>query len=337
MNVSIPPKIIITSGEPAGIGPDLCIKLSQREINARMLVLGNEELFRQRAKELSLTLDINPVLPLESELENHTPGQLNLFSIPLEKPVVAGSLNKNNASYVIKQLELAIDACVSKKFRAMVTGPVHKGIINQAGMTFTGHTEFLAEKTHTRLPVMMLQTAGLRVALATTHVPLKEVPNKISRELLIDIVTILNQDLEQKYGIENPEILVCGLNPHAGEGGYLGDEELRIIKPAIHVCRDQGINVIGPLSADTIFSSENLESADVFLAMYHDQGLPVIKYKGFGETVNVTLGLPIIRTSVDHGTALNLAGTGKADERSFMEAINVACELQSSNSQSLTS
>ena len=235
-------------------------------------------------------------------------------------------LDKANAGYVIKQLELATQLCMDKQFSAMVTGPVHKEIINEANIPFTGHTEFLAEKTGAKLPVM-LQTPGLRVALATTHLPLKEVSSKITRELLIDIITVLHNDLMIKYAIKEPVIMVCGLNPHAGEGGYLGDEEIKVIGPALQQCRAQGIQVIGPLSADTIFSKENLQKADVFLAMYHDQGLPVIKYKGFGETVNITLGLPIIRTSVDHGTALSLAGLGQADVRSFVCAINAAIDM----------
>ena len=321
------PRIIVTSGEPAGIGPDLCIKLSQHKFNAELLLLCNEDLLLERAKDLSIKIDINPVNSLEGELQAHKPGHLNVLSIPLPRPVKAGMLDKNNASYVMKQLDLAIQGCANSHFNAMVTGPVHKGVINQAGIAFTGHTEYLADKTSAKLPVMMLQTKGLRVALATTHLPLKDVAGRLTVELLVNVVNVLHHDLVQKYGIKQPLILACGLNPHAGEGGYLGDEEIITIEPALEECRSQGINVIGPLSADTIFSKENLSRADVFLAMYHDQGLPVIKYTGFGETVNVTLGLPIIRTSVDHGTALTLAGSGEADERSFVQAINAACDL----------
>ena len=321
------PKLIITSGEPAGIGPDLCLQLSQHEIAAKILVLGNEQLFHERARQLSLSVDFHPVSSIDEQIDSHRPGHLNLLSLPLPQTVEAGVLNPDNAQYVLQQLQTAVEACQSNQYQAMVTGPVHKGVINQAGITFTGHTEFLAQKTASHLPVMMLQTEGLRVALATTHLPLKLVPGALSTELLVKIINILHQGLVNKYGIAKPVIMVCGLNPHAGEGGYLGDEEIHVIEPAINQCRDQGINAIGPLSADTVFSQDNLNKADVFLAMYHDQGLPVIKFKGFGKTVNVTLGLPIIRTSVDHGTALQLAGSGKADEQSFLQAIKVACEL----------
>ena len=324
------PKIIIPSGEPAGIGPDLCIKLSQLNLDARIIVLGNEELFRHRAEQVGIGVKLNSVDSFDREVNPHRLGQLTILNIPLAESVQAGTLNAANAGYVLQQLELAIEGCRSSYFHAMVTGPVHKGVINEAGIHFTGHTEFLAEKTHAHLPVMMLQNPKLRVALATTHLPLKYVPKAINEDLIIDVTTILHQDLKNRYGIKAPVIMVCGLNPHAGEGGYLGDEERKIIEPALEKCSDMGINVIGPLSADTIFSETNLKKADVFLAMYHDQGLPVIKYKGFGNTVNVTLGLPIIRTSVDHGTALELAGTGKADVNSFVQAIKVACELRQS-------
>jgi len=323
-------KIIVTSGEPAGIGPDLCVELSQIELNAKLLVLANLDMLLERAQQLSISIQINQVDRLDADLEKHEPGKLNVFSVPLQHSVQPGKLDSANAPYVLNQLELATQVCIDKYFDAMVTGPVHKGVINQAQIPFTGHTEFLAHKTNAPLPVMMLQTTGLRVALATTHLPLKDVSSKLNKELIIKIISILHHDLIHKYAIKNPVILVCGLNPHAGEGGYLGDEEIKVIKPAIQYCKDQGIQAIGPLSADTVFNAENLQRADVFLAMYHDQGLPVIKYKGFGETVNVTLGLPIIRTSVDHGTALTLAGTGKADVRSFLLAIDVAIQLANS-------
>lgn len=321
------PRIIITSGEPAGIGPDLCIQLSAIDIPAQLLVLGNKDLLAERARALNIDVDIETVDSLESTLNNHSAGKLQVYSIPMATQVTPGKLLKQNAAYVIRQLDLAIEACVSKKFSAMVTGPVHKGILNDAGVVFTGHTEYLAEKTDTALPVMLLQTEGLRVALATTHLPLREVPDRLSTDLLVNIINIIHHDLVNRYGITKPSIIVCGLNPHAGEGGYLGDEEIRIIEPAINQCQKKGIQVTGPLSADTIFSQDNLRHADVFLAMYHDQGLPVIKYRGFGKTVNVTLGLPVIRTSVDHGTALSLAATGKADAGSFIEALKAAIEL----------
>jgi len=238
-------------------------------------------------------------------------------------------LNASNAAYVIRMLDIATHACLSGMAHAVVTAPVHKGVINDAGINFTGHTEYLAQLTNTRLPVMMLATEGLRVALASTHVPLREVANVISRELLHDVISILHAELTTRFGIANPCIFVCGLNPHAGEGGHLGDEELRIIEPVLNELRSQGMHLVGPLSADTIFSPGNLQQADAFLAMYHDQGLPVLKYKGFGKAINITLGLPIIRTSVDHGTALELAGTGKADDSSFLLAIETARQLAS--------
>ena len=323
------PRIVITSGEPAGIGPDLCVKLSQSSIDASIIVLCNKELLMQRANALNVSINITEVTSLEQTVTTHEPGQLNVLSISLSDDVIPGELNQNNAQYVIQQLELATQACLSKAVDAMVTGPVHKGIINQAGLPFTGHTEFLAEQTKSKLPVMVLQTPGLRVALLTTHVPLKDVPARLTPELLNSVLSVLQQDLVSKYGIDKPLILVCGLNPHAGENGYLGTEEITIMEPVIKSCIDKGMRVEGPLSADTIYSKNNLDRADVFLAMYHDQGLPVIKYKGFGETVNVTLGLPIIRTSVDHGTALSLAGTGKADVNSFLHAIQAAIDLAS--------
>lgn len=322
------PKIIITSGEPAGIGPDICLKLSRRTLDGRLLVIGNETLFKERADQLGITVKLNVVDSVDEHIDLHQPGQLNILQLPLPVASQAAILNLDNAIYVLQQLETAIDACRSGQFQAMVTCPVHKGVINQAGISFTGHTEFLAEKTATHLPVMMLQNEELRVALVTTHLPLRDVPKVITRELLVDVVKVLQQDLKKRYAITDPVIMVCGLNPHAGEGGYLGDEELRIIEPALQECRAMGINVVGPLSADTIFSEGNIKTADVFLAMYHDQGLPVIKYRGFGQTVNVTLGLPFIRTSVDHGTALELAGTGSADDNSFFHAIKLACNLK---------
>jgi 4-hydroxythreonine-4-phosphate dehydrogenase len=285
----------------------------------------------ERARQLDISVNINSLQSLNDPLDTHVEGRLNVLSVPLEEHAVAGTLNSKNAEYVIAQLELAIEACTSHSVDAMVTGPVHKGIINEAGIAFTGHTEFLADKTNTSLPVMMLQTEGLRVALATTHLPLKDVASKLTPELLEQVITILHHDLVTKYGVENPRIMICGLNPHAGEGGYLGEEEITVMEPVIKKLQSNGMNLEGPLSADTIFSENNLKRADAFLAMYHDQGLPVIKYKGFGETVNVTLGLPIIRTSVDHGTALSLAGTGIAEVKSFLQAIKAACELSQSH------
>ena len=321
------PRLIITSGEPAGIGPDLCVQLAQQKLNAKLIVLCDPELLKQRAHLLQLPVNVHILDSLECDIPEHKPGTIHVYPVPLSEPVIAGELNANNSAYVVRMLDIATQACLSGIAHAVVTGPVHKGIINDAGVVFTGHTEYLAELTKSPLPVMMLQTEGLRVALATTHVPLRDVANVITRQRLTSVINILHADLVSKFGITNPVIMVCGLNPHAGEGGHLGDEEQHIISPALEELRNQGMNLVGPLSADTIFSPDNLQQADVFLAMYHDQGLPVLKYKGFGQAINITLGLPIIRTSVDHGTALELAGSGKADSRSFLLAIESARQL----------
>lgn len=325
--MSNPPRIIITSGEPAGIGPDLCVLLARQNIAARLVVAADPGLLRARARQLNVTLNIETVNTLNSELPVQQVGSLRVYPLPVAQPVVAGQLDPDNAPYVIRMLDLATQACARQQFDAMVTAPVHKGIINDAGIPFTGHTEYLAKLTHTPLPVMMLQTEGLRVALVTTHVPLRDVASCITAQRLRQTITILRHDLMTKYGIATPLIYVCGLNPHAGEGGHLGSEEQEVIAPVLEQLRAEGFHLAGPLAADTIFSPHNLQQADAFLAMYHDQGLPVLKFKGFGAAINVTLGLPIIRTSVDHGTALTLAGTGKADSGSFLLAIESARQL----------
>jgi len=320
-------RIVITSGEPSGIGPDICIKLSKHKISARLAVLCDVDMLLQRARQLEFQLELNILESLSDEVPYHQPGSLSIYPVAASAKVISGQLNAANASYVTNMLDLAIQACLSGDSIAMVTAPVHKGIINDAGIEFTGHTEYLATKTGAALPVMMLETEGLRVALVTTHLPLRDVTRSITAERLTDTIVILHHDLMSKYKIENPNIYVCGINPHAGEGGHLGDEEQNIIEPVLQKLRNRGMKLIGPMAADTIFTPQNLQKADAFLAMYHDQGLPVLKYKGFGKAINITLGLPIVRTSVDHGTALSLAGTGKADEHSLILAIESALRL----------
>ena len=306
-------KIAITSGEPAGIGPDLCALLANESFGADVVALGDRDLIAARAK--SIGIDVSA---------------LRIEHIPLVAPVTAGTLNAANSRYVLALLDRAIAGCQSGEFAAMVTAPVHKGIINDAhipGRDFTGHTEYLAEKTGAPNVVMMLVGGGLRVALATTHLALRAVPAAITRDSLLRTLRILHADLIAKFGIANPRILVAGLNPHAGEHGYLGSEEIDVIAPVIAQLQQEGMALEGPLPADTLFTPRHLKGADAVLAMYHDQGLSVLKYASFGEGVNITLGLPIIRTSVDHGTALDLAGTGKIETGSMKAAINLAIEL----------
>ncbi|VAW50027.1 4-hydroxythreonine-4-phosphate dehydrogenase [hydrothermal vent metagenome] len=324
-NLPITQRFVITSGEPAGIGPDLVLQLAQNDWPMELVVLADKTLLIQRAKELGLTLSFKAYhanLPPEPSQKN----QITLLDIPTEVPVQTGVLNPKNACYVIKLLKTAIHGCLSGEFSAMITGPVHKGVINESGLPFTGHTELLAEESHTKQVVMMLATPGLRVALVTTHLPLMEVPKAITKKLLTDVLNITHHALTQQFGIQNPRILVAGLNPHAGEDGHMGREEIDVISPVLASLKSQ-MNLSGPLPADTLFTPNYLKQADAVLAMYHDQGLPVLKHVGFGNAVNITLGLPFVRTSVDHGTALDLAGTGKADDRSFRYAINVALEM----------
>ena len=309
------PTIAITSGEPAGIGPDLSVLLATEKFAANIVVLGDHNLLAARAATLGIDIK-----------------HLRIESIPVAAPVIAGKLNAVNSSYVLKLIDRAIDGCRSGEFAAMVTAPVHKGVINDAkiaGLDFIGHTEYLAEKTGTPRVVMMLVGGGMRVALATTHLQLKAVPAAITRESLATTLKILHTDLINRFGIKQPRILVAGLNPHAGEGGYLGFEEIDVITPVIEQLKSEGMRLVGPLPADTLFTPRNLADADAVLAMYHDQGLPVLKHASFGEGVNVTLGLPIIRTSVDHGTALDLAATGKIESGSMKAAILLAIELAS--------
>lgn len=317
-------RFALTPGEPAGIGPDLCLLLSQHKQPHILIAIASAALLRQRAESLGLTIQIIPVTPTAWPTQPASAQSLYVWDTPLHAPVQAGQLDRRNAAYVLETLIRAGQGCLDGHFAGMITAPVHKGIINEAGIAFSGHTEFLADLTHTELVVMMLATRGLRVALVTTHLPLREVADAITPERLERVIRILHADLVHKFSIPHPRILVCGLNPHAGEGGHLGREELEVIEPCLKQLQTQGINLIGPLPADTLFTPKYLEQADAVLAMYHDQGLPVLKYKGFGAAVNVTLGLPIVRTSVDHGTALDLAGTGKVDIGSLQVALETA-------------
>ncbi|WP_426414703.1 4-hydroxythreonine-4-phosphate dehydrogenase PdxA [Aestuariirhabdus sp. LZHN29] len=327
----MPAPIVITSGEPAGIGPELCVQIAQQPLQAALAVIGDPELLLQRAKQLQLPLKLKLLETTSSDcgaqLPPHQAGTLHVVPTPLAHPARAGQLDKANAAYVLRTLDMAIEGCRDGQFSAMVTAPVHKGIINDAGIPFSGHTEYLAEKTSTPMVVMMLATEGLRVALATTHLPLQEVASQITPARLESVIRILKRDLQHKFGIDQPRILVCGLNPHAGEGGHLGREEIEVIEPLLGKLRAESMQLIGPLPADTLFTPHHLDHADAVLAMYHDQGLPVLKYRGFGQAVNITLGLPIIRTSVDHGTALDLAGSGKADTGSLLTAIRYAQQM----------
>jgi 4-hydroxythreonine-4-phosphate dehydrogenase len=306
------PAIAVSSGEPAGIGPDICLRLAERNWPARLVVLGDRQLLAQRANLLGLDA-----------------GGLEVLHVPLCVPCRSGVLDPANAPYVLRLLDAALSGCVAGDFAAMVTAPVHKGVINDAGIAFTGHTEYLADHTATPRVVMMLAGAGLRVALATTHLALKDVPAAITRSDLETTIRILHADMRSKFGIARPRILVAGLNPHAGEGGHMGREEIEVIAPVLDSLRAEGMDLVGPLPADTLFTRNVLAGSDAQLAMYHDQGLAVLKYAAFDEGINVTLGLPIIRTSVDHGTALDLAGTGKASPTSLFAAVDAAIDMAS--------
>lgn len=320
------PRVAVTSGEPAGIGPDICVLLSQLDIAADVTVIGDSDVLKNRANQLNVTLDIVPY-EITQGTQPHIKNQLKVLHIPTASTVTAGALNPSNSTYVLNTLTCAIDGALSHAFDAIVTAPVHKGVINDAGIAFTGHTEFFAEHTNTPHVVMMLVGSGLRVALATIHLALKDVPAAITQSGLETTIRILHHDLTSKFRLKNPRILVAGLNPHAGEDGYLGREEIEVINPVLNKLRAEGMQLIGALPADTLFAKHHLSQADAVLAMYHDQGLPVLKHASFGEGVNVTLGLPIIRTSVDHGTALDLAGTGQIDIGSMLSAIHLAIEL----------
>ena len=319
-------RIAITPGEPAGIGPDLVIQLAQQVWPVQLVVCASAELLQQRAALLGLPLAIQHYDPNQPATPSPV-GTLCVANHPLQAQVQCGQLNPENGSYVLSTLLTAIHGCMSNEFSAVVTGPVHKGVINDGGVSFSGHTEFFAQHSNTSDVVMMLATQGLRVALLTTHIPLPYVAKAITADRLEKIIRILHHDLKEKFAIGNPRIYVCGLNPHAGEDGHLGTEEITIINPVLEQLRLEGMDLVGCLPADTLFQPKYLEQADAVLAMYHDQGLPVLKAKGFGASMNVTLGLPFIRTSVDHGTALELAGTGQADVGSFIVALNEAITM----------
>lgn len=325
------PRIAVTSGEPAGIGPDLCLMLAQQTINADITIIGDLTMLTERAKHLKLNLVLSDIASDRQATKVSSTPHLSVMHMPTQSAVIAGQLDANNSQYVLNTLNAAITGCQNGQFDAMVTAPVHKGIINDAGIDFIGHTEFLAGQTNTKQVVMMLVGGGLRVALATTHLPLSKVAAAINQPSLETTIRILHADLINKFGIRNPRILVAGLNPHAGENGYLGDEEITTINPVLVRMRNEGIQLIGALPADTLFTNQHLAKADAVLAMYHDQGLSVLKYASFGNGVNITLGLPIIRTSVDHGTALDLAGTGNINSGSMQAALALAIQLASNS------
>lgn len=319
------PRIALTSGEPAGIGINLCVQLAHYNLPYQLIVLADPELLVERAKLLNLPLIIETFNP-QLEPTPQKAGYLTVLPVKLIEPVITGQLNIANSAYVLELLTIATQGCLSGLFDAMVTAPVHKAVINNAGFAFSGHTEFIAQITGGH-PVMMLATEGLRVALVTTHLPLIEISQAITKQTLRTVIELLHHDLKTRFHCLNPKIIVCGLNPHAGEDGHLGREEIDTINPVLNELRARGLDLIGVLPADTVFTPKYLATADAVLAMYHDQGLPVLKYKGFGNAVNITLGLPIIRTSVDHGTALDLAGTGKADIGSLLYALQTALEM----------
>lgn len=320
-----PIRIAVTPGEPAGIGPDLIIALAQEQWDAQLVVFCDGDMLKARAQLLGLPLQLQPYHAGNNAIQ--PAGTLYLQQIDTATAVIPGELNSDNGHYVVETLRQACQANMEEGFDAVVTGPVNKSIINKAGVSFSGHTEYFAHQSNTMDVVMLLSTDGLNVALATTHIPLEYVSKAITKDRLNKVIHIINTDLKLKFGIQKPRIYVCGLNPHAGEGGHLGTEELITIIPALDELREEGLDLTGPLPADTIFQPKYLDNADVVLAMYHDQGLPVLKYKGFGASVNITLGLPFIRTSVDHGTACDLAGTGEADAGSFRKAMQKAIEL----------
>ncbi|MBV9575210.1 MAG: 4-hydroxythreonine-4-phosphate dehydrogenase PdxA [Gammaproteobacteria bacterium] len=320
------PRIVITPGEPAGIGPDITIQIAQQAWPAELIAIADPDLLLERAKIIGLPLQL-----IDSHLEEtphlHSPHSLKILPISVKAKVTPGELNTANASYVLHTLEMAASLCEAKKTAAIVTGPVHKGILNQAGIAFSGHTEFFAQHSHCALTVMLFVIDQLKIALATTHLPLAQVAAAITKKHLRNILFILHEGLKKQFHLATPRIRVCGLNPHAGENGFLGREEIDIIKPVLAEMQKQHYDVTGPFSADTIFTPHSLTQTDAILAMYHDQALPLVKYIGFGQAVNVTLGLPYIRTSVDHGTALDIAGSAAVDASSMAAAIKLAIQL----------
>ncbi|MHB1236159.1 MAG: 4-hydroxythreonine-4-phosphate dehydrogenase PdxA [Gallionella sp.] len=317
--------LAITSGEPAGIGPDLCVQLADTSFSIPFVVIADKKLLQQRAAQLGIAVEVTDFVAGQKIVRQ--PGTMSVVDVPLAAECYPGVLSTANSGYVLATLRRALQGCLGGEFSGMVTAPVHKGIINDAGIPFTGHTEFLAEQTGASQVVMMLVGGGMRVALATTHLALRDVSAAITAPLLENVLRILQRDLQGRFGIPNPKILVAGLNPHAGEGGYLGREEIEVMIPVLDRLRSGGMNISEPLPADTLFTPQKLAQCDCVLTMYHDQGLPVLKHASFGQGVNVTLGLPIIRTSVDHGTALDLAGTGRADSGSLIEAVRLAAQM----------
>ncbi len=320
------PRIVITSGEPAGIGPDACVMLAQTDWDADLVVAADAHLLESTAAALGLPLQIEAYDPAQTPRAHRT-GHLRVLHLPTAVPVIAGQLDPANAPYVIALLDRACDGCLNGEFAAMVTGPVQKSTLLDAGFEFSGHTEYLAARTRAALPVMVLVSGNLRVALVTTHLALSDVPKAITRERLLATLRIVHHDIGRHFDLSAPRIAVLGLNPHAGESGHLGREEIEVLEPVIRQLRDEGLDLRGPVPADTAFTPQFLATSDVIVAMYHDQGLPVIKHVGFGHAVNLTLGLPILRTSVDHGTALGLARSGRADPGSLRAALALAIDL----------
>ena len=322
------PRIALTSGEPAGIGPELCLALAAQELPCELVCFGDRALLEERAQLLHSAVSLRTWQPLPGAARTvHVPGELAVAHLPLAAASVPGRADPANARYVLALLDRAVEGTLAGEFDALVTAPVHKGVINDAGIAFTGHTEYLQRRTGSARAVMMLTSGALRVALATTHLPLRAVSEAVSGDLLAEVAAILARELTTRFAVPSPRIAVCGLNPHAGEGGHLGDEEVRVIGPAVTRMRAAGIRAEGPLPADTVFVPQVLARFDAVLAMYHDQGLPVVKHDGFERAVNVTLGLPLIRTSPDHGTALELAGTGRANPASLLAAVQLASTL----------
>lgn len=319
-------RLAITAGEPAGIGPDLCIQIAQQAHDCELVVIADPQLIEQRAAELGLNITVR-LFDDTQPAQASTAGEICVCPVTLATSVSTGKLNVENSHYVLETLRVAVQGALDKRWAGIVTAPVHKGIINDAGISFSGHTEYFRDYCGVTEVVMMLATSDLRVALVTTHLPLRDVADAITRERLHRVTRILNNDLKTFFGVAEPHILVAGLNPHAGEDGHLGREELDTISPALDELRAEGMKLTGPLPADTLYTPKHLQGADATLAMYHDQGLPVLKFHGFGRAANITLGLPVIRTSVDHGTALDLAGTGKADSGSLLTAIEVALQM----------
>ena len=321
----INPTLVLTAGEPAGIGPDICAQIAQRDLPCKLVIIADKNLLQERAKKIQSPLKLLDYS--SSTVKKHKAGSLLILHVPLNKPSIPGKPDLANSRYVLKTLERAVKGCCTGEFDGVVTAPVHKGVINDAGIAFTGHTEFLSQLTESQQVVMMLVGGNMRIALATTHLPLKNVAAAITPTKLEEKLRLINHDLITRFSISAPRIVVAGLNPHAGESGHLGSEETEIIIPVLEKLRAEGVNLIGPMPADTLFNPLYLKNYDCIFAMYHDQGLPVLKHASFGKGVNVTLGLPIIRTSVDHGTALNLAATGKADSGSLLAAIKMAITL----------